>query len=584
MDFDEYEYLESTVENPEKERLELKVNGDDDMVEFEEKDLSRKLRQRNNDYDRDDYSRPSKHSRAGKDDTSNREKNSVSHHGLSSRDEEIEKDKNNLNLRNRDKEEGSGKERSRNRHRERERERERDKENDRNRSKREHVQGFEGVNKREGERDRLNLRQSDRFSKRLQDEQEREGSGRQLSVDKDNKERRVDREFADRDRDTRRYKQKKEEGAVADPERDQRTVFAYQITLKASERDVYNFFSRAGKVRDVQLIMDRNSRRSKGFGYIEFYDVMSVPMAIALCGQHLLGQPVMVKPSEAEKNLVQSTPVASGEGGLGPYSGGARRLYVGNLPVTIKEDQLRQVFEPFGAVELLQMPTDLGTGNCKGYAFIQFTRLEDANAAQNLNEQLKIAGRVIKVSAVTDQFGIQNDGANITDLDDDDGSGLSLNAQSRALLMQKLDRTGTASSPGLSLPSAPVGSSSAHGPPGLAAAVLSIPAVTGPSIDAVGVPSECLLLKNMFDPNSEAETDFDLDVKEDVQVECSKFGKLKHIYVDKNSAGYVYLKFENTQSSTAAQRALHGRWFAGKMITASFMVPHDYDAKIPDST
>ncbi|XP_073128325.1 uncharacterized protein [Henckelia pumila] len=330
--------------------------------------------------------------------------------------------------------------------------------------------------------------------------------------------------------------------------------------------------------------MDRNSRRSKGFGYIEFYDAMSVPMAIALCGQPLLGQPVMVKPSEAEKNLVQSTPVASGEGGLGPYSGGARRLYVGNLPVTIKEDQLRQVFEPFGAVELLQMPTDLGTGNCKGYAFIQFARLEDANAAQNLNGQLEIAGRAIKVSAVTDQSGIQITGANITDLDDDDGSGLSLNAQSRALLMQKLDRTGTASSPGLSLPSAPLGSSSAQGPPGLAAAVLSIHAVTGPSIDAVGVPSECLLLKNMFDPNAEVETDFDLDVNEDVQDECSKFGKLKHIYVDKNSAGCVYLRFENTQSSTAAQRALHGRWFAGKMITASFMAPHDYDAKFPGSS
>ncbi|GKC60649.1 hypothetical protein Tco_1088247, partial [Tanacetum coccineum] len=47
----------------------------------------------------------------------------------------------------------------------------------------------------------------------------------------------------------RRYKDKKD-GAVepeVDPERDQRTVFAYQISLKADERDVYEFFSRAGK-------------------------------------------------------------------------------------------------------------------------------------------------------------------------------------------------------------------------------------------------------------------------------------------------------------------------------------------------
>ncbi|KAL8060168.1 hypothetical protein ABFX02_02G006600 [Erythranthe guttata] len=389
-----------------------------------------------------------------------------------------------------------------------------------------------------------------------------------------------------------RYKEKKEEGgeAEADPERDQRTVFAYQISLKAGERDVYEFFSRAGKVRDVQLIMDRNTRRSKGVGYVEFYDSMSVPMAIALSGQPLLGTPVMVKPSEAEKNLVQSTAaVPVGGGLLGPYSGGARKLYVGNLPLTIKEDQLRQVFEAFGTIELVQMPVDPGTGSCKGFAFIQYARLEDAKAAQNLNGQLEIAGRVIKVSAVTDQAGMQDVGANIADFDDDGGSGLSLNAHSRALLMQKLDRTGTASSI-TGPPAAPVfgappvfGQTSVALLPGLAAAGLAMPALTASSIDT-GVPSECLLLKNMFDPSSEVEPDFDLDIKEDVQEECSKFGRLKHIYVEKNSAGFVYLRFENTEAAMAAQRALHGRWFAGKMITATYMLHQDYEARFPPSS
>lgn len=70
---------------------------------------------------------------------------------------------------------------------------------------------------------------------------------------------------------------------------------------------------------------------------------MSVPMAIALSGQPLLGNPVMVKPSEAEKNLVQSTATAGIAGGTGAYSGGARKLYVGNLHYNMKEDQLRQV-------------------------------------------------------------------------------------------------------------------------------------------------------------------------------------------------------------------------------------------------
>ncbi|XP_020241637.1 uncharacterized protein LOC109820012 isoform X2 [Asparagus officinalis] len=51
-----------------------------------------------------------------------------------------------------------------------------------------------------------------------------------------------------------RFKEKKEAAEPeADPERDQRTVFAYQMPLKATERDVYEFFSKAGKLLVLTL-------------------------------------------------------------------------------------------------------------------------------------------------------------------------------------------------------------------------------------------------------------------------------------------------------------------------------------------
>lgn len=77
--------------------------------------------------------------------------------------------------------------------------------------------------------------------------------------------------------------------------------------------------------------------------YIEFYDAMSVPMAIALSGHLFLGQPVMVKPSEAEKNLVQSNASAGGSV-AGPYGATDRKLYVGNLHFNMTEFQLKQVY------------------------------------------------------------------------------------------------------------------------------------------------------------------------------------------------------------------------------------------------
>jgi RNA-binding protein 39 len=65
---------------------------------------------------------------------------------------------------------------------------------------------------------------------------------------------------------------------------------------------------------------------------------------------------------------------------------------------------------------------------------------------------------------------------------------------------------------------------------GLHCSAIATPTVVDPVLDPIVVPSDCLLLKNMFDPSNETELDFDLDIKEDMQYECSKFGVVKHIF------------------------------------------------------
>ncbi|KAF9684510.1 hypothetical protein SADUNF_Sadunf04G0125600 [Salix dunnii] len=572
MEFDEYDYLEKTVENPEPPKAKETANGGDDKVKSRERDRSRSSKHRGEEKDlgNDDERSRSKRLRSGDEsrDYEQSKERSSSRHRSQSRDGE------------RDRHKSSREHRDRDRGRDRDREERNGKERDHDRDRRE--RGHDSEREREKERSRRSRSRSER-RRSEQDEMDRERS-RDRELREKEKER--EREPRERDRESRYARAFR----WSFWQLGQAQELRLRICLKADERDVYEFFSRAGKVRDVRLIMDRNSRRSKGVGYIEFYDAMSVPMAIALSGQLLLGQPVMVKPSEAEKNLVQSTTAVTSGGLTGPYSGGARRLYVGNLHFNITEDQLRQVFEPFGTVELVQLPHD-ESGHCKGFGFVQFARLEDARNALNLNGQVEIAGRPIKVSAVTDQTGAQDGGTNVGDFDDDEGGGLALNARSRALLMQKLDRTGTASSiagplgtptlppapvlgatPIVSPAVAPLLSGSVPVIPGLPVAGLQFPATAISTMDTIGVPSDCLFLKNMFDPKTETEPDFDLDIKEDVQEECSRFGNVKHIYIDKNSAGFVYMRFENTQAAINAQRSLHGRWFAGKLITATFMV------------
>lgn len=61
-------------------------------------------------------------------------------------------------------------------------------------------------------------------------------------------------------------------------ERDARTVFVMQLSQRVRGRDLEEFFSAVGKVRDVRLITCNKTRRFKGIAYIEFRDPESVAL------------------------------------------------------------------------------------------------------------------------------------------------------------------------------------------------------------------------------------------------------------------------------------------------------------------
>lgn len=102
-------------------------------------------------------------------------------------------------------------------------------------------------------------------------------------------------------------------------------------------------------------------------GYVEFKNEDSVTAALQLTGQKLLGIPVIVQLTEAEKN--RQVRESGGSGGH-PNSIPFHRLYVGNIHFSITEQDLQNVFEPFGELEFVQLQKD-DTGRSRGYGFVQ---------------------------------------------------------------------------------------------------------------------------------------------------------------------------------------------------------------------
>jgi len=322
--------------------------------------------------------------------------------------------------------------------------------------------------------------------------------------------------------------------------RDARTVFAYNLPTKANERDVKNFFGKAGKVRDVRLIADRFSRKSKGFGYIEMDNMPAVSEAIQLSGTKFMNKTVMIQVSQSEKNMIPS-PTAS----LRVVGSGPTQLHVTSLHVNITEEDLETIFTEFGEVSRVSLARD-GSGNSKGYAYVKFRNGESAKRAQLQVNGQELAGRPLKVSLMS--------GGRDENFDEDGEGSVSLDSSSRRVLMTKLarDKENMAFADKLTV-----------------------------------TTSSCLHLKNMFsptDPDIHSNPNFEQDIADDIKDECSRFGRIMHVSVDRRSNdGSVYLRFSQNNEATKAYTDLNGRWFGGLQIESHYIPEKEYTRKFPSS-
>jgi RNA-binding protein 39 len=134
-------------------------------------------------------------------------------------------------------------------------------------------------------------------------------------------------------------------------ERDRRTIFILQLGRNTRPEDLEDFFSSIGHVRDVRIITDSRTRRSKGIAYVEFWDAEAIPLAMGLNGQKLLGCPLVIQQTCSERNRQANGTVGSAIG-LGPTAvrGGPLKLCINNLHPSITQDMLKSIFDAFGRV------------------------------------------------------------------------------------------------------------------------------------------------------------------------------------------------------------------------------------------
>lgn len=83
----------------------------------------------------------------------------------------------------------------------------------------------------------------------------------------------------------------------------------------------------------------------------------------------------------------------------------SKKLYVGNLPFSSTEEDLRGVFERHGSVDSVAVITDRETGRPRGFAFVEMSEERGAADAIRALDGSELGGRSIKVDEAQDRQG-----------------------------------------------------------------------------------------------------------------------------------------------------------------------------------
>jgi len=75
-----------------------------------------------------------------------------------------------------------------------------------------------------------------------------------------------------------------------------------------------------------------------------------------------------------------------------------KNLYVGNLPHSTTESELRNIFEPHGAVEKIILVTDRDTGQSRGFGFVEMANAGEADKAIAALNGTDLGGRTLTIN------------------------------------------------------------------------------------------------------------------------------------------------------------------------------------------
>ncbi|KAL0344638.1 UNVERIFIED_CONTAM: ribonucleoprotein A, chloroplastic [Sesamum radiatum] len=174
-------------------------------------------------------------------------------------------------------------------------------------------------------------------------------------------------------------------------------VFVGNLPFSVDSAGLAGLFEQAGNVQMVEVIYDKMSGRSRGFGFVTMSTIEEVEAAVEkFNGYELEGRVLRVNsgppPSKRENSSFRGGP----RGGMN--SDNTNRVYVGNLAWGVDNLALETLFSEQGNVKEARVVYDRESGRSRGFGFVTYSSPEEVNNAVESLDGVDLNGRPIRVS------------------------------------------------------------------------------------------------------------------------------------------------------------------------------------------
>jgi len=173
-------------------------------------------------------------------------------------------------------------------------------------------------------------------------------------------------------------------------------LFVGSLSWNVDEEWLKSEFEEFGEVTGVRLITDRETGRSKGYGYVDFANAADAAKAhAAKKGTEIDGRAINV--DFAKQKEPREKQEARGAKHGDQLSEPSDTLFIGNLSFEATEDDVYNTFAPFGTPSGVRLPTDPDSGAIKGFGYVTYASIDEAKAALEASQGAYINNRPIRI-------------------------------------------------------------------------------------------------------------------------------------------------------------------------------------------